>query len=711
MNQKKDRKTITLHGLKTIIGEKVQLDTLGINLPEDEVVSIKKDNPKYIQPFLFNPNIGVGTDIDKQPQIVLISAPGASGKSWLCDHLSSSIGIPVANLSKCRQVGTHSLTGMLIDAFDSEGYARFCHELKSGRQAFIIDALDEGILKSGMSGFEAFLDDVLRYTYPGSVSIIMLGRPQSVENVALYLDSKNISFSILQIASFSRTQADEFIDTKVAPSNRFQKPYKDLKEYILESIGSFFVQQKEAEESFLGYAPVLDAICIAIKQRNDYNAMLSELKSKSRSGLDIVIDIVNNIVQREKNDKINNQSIKPLENRLTTDQYQRALSDVYTSIEQCKAVLKRVYNEAYEISISEDPSINSEFNVNLNGFIADHPFLINRSFQNIVFESFVLASLIHEDPNNVYLEDYLCERYRDNYMLIFIYNNLYPYSKINPQFISTLYRSFISFDNTTDFASTDIVRIDDEGKHSAFFRRMLDGLPFNAEFSVTIPENFNIDFGPVISNLLLDSDLTIVNSIRKSTEFVAPVTIICKGFNAGGEIYISKQSSVKDSREEQLNRVDICVEKITLDYNKYGTPKIQINSPDLSLNIDCKSKTERPFVDYQTDISPIKTNLTDEEYKVFVKLRKILITFRSHSKGTMARFKDKIEDSRISGNKYGEKIIDRLLETNVVREADNNFYELNREETANVLGLTFDQLKRASMNPKMKEFITSIVDD
>ena len=704
-----NRKILNLDNLKEIIGEKKSFKSLNINLSDDEKVSIQKENPEYIQPYLSNPDIGLGIQISQSPKVILISAPGASGKSQLCSFLSSSIGIPVVNLSKCRQVGTHSLTGMLTDAFGPYGYAIFSGALHNGEQSLIIDAIDEGILKSGMTGFEAFLDDVLKYISPNYVSVIMLGRPQSIENVALYLDSKKIPFSTLQIASFSREQAECFIDKKVAPLKKFEKPYKELRDYILQSIGSFFLQQKEAEESFLGYAPVLDAITTAIKQGNDYNAMLSDLKAKASSGLDIVIDIVKYILNREKELKVNRQGIAPLESRLSKEHYQRAITNVYVSIEQCKAVLKRVYNEKYEISISDDPSVNAEFNLNLNGFITDHPFLINRSFQNIVFESYVLASLMYEDPDNLYLEYYLSEYYKDNYMLFFIYSNLYGNSDIQPQFISTLYRSIISFDSASDTAYTDIIRTDDLGTHTLLFRRNLDGLQYQTEFTAIVPDNFKLDLGPVVSNILVDSEQLVLNTVRKSTEFVSPVTILCKELNVGGEIFISKQPGGKENKDNFVNKVDICTERIRIDYNQFGTPTIQINSPEVLLNIDCQTGIQRPFAEYQTKIESLKTNLTEEEDKVFVKLRKILITFRSHSKGTMARYKNKIEDSRISGNKYGEKIIEMLLEKNVIQEANNNFYELNRENTANVLGLTFDQLKNATLNPKMKSFISLIL--
>lgn len=92
----------------------------------------------------------------------------------------------------------------------------------------------------------------------------------------------------------------------------------------------------------------------------------------------------------------------------------------------------------------------------------------------------------------------------------------------------------------------------------------------------------------------------------------------------------------------------------------------------------------------------------------YIKLRKIIICFRSHSKGSMARYKGKIGSSRLIGSDMGPIVLNSLIESGIIDDSDNIMYFLNRDKLSEVLGVTYDEIKSNKLTPKISSFLGSM---
>lgn len=100
-----------------------------------------------------------------------------------------------------------------------------------------------------------------------------------------------------EIGFFLEAQAEEFVSKKAELRTSVDK---DCVKQYFSSIKSSI--SGNTQTSFLGYAPVLEAISKHIQYTKNRQALLNELFATNNS-IDIIINILNDLVEREK-DKV-----------------------------------------------------------------------------------------------------------------------------------------------------------------------------------------------------------------------------------------------------------------------------------------------------------------------------------------------------------------------------------------------------------------------
>ena len=123
--------TITLFGL----GDKYLQNKLPFEFP---IASSAKsfyvkdsENKKYVAPILKINETNV--EKDDIPNVICISAAGATGKSELSKYLSAHYTAPIFNLSLHDAVGSNSLTGILFDSLGYDDAPIFIAQLRTGK--------------------------------------------------------------------------------------------------------------------------------------------------------------------------------------------------------------------------------------------------------------------------------------------------------------------------------------------------------------------------------------------------------------------------------------------------------------------------------------------------------------------------------------------------------------------------------------------------
>ena len=258
------------------------------------------DENRYVLPPLSYIGNGINCKYN-EANIIMISAPGATGKSEMTKFLSHNLNIPVFNLGNHTAVGSDSFIGMLHSTLSLHDMVRVLSGLEDGSYNVIIDALDEGLTKAeATSPFEAFLKGIAEIAKKAKgLPFIILGRTSVLEYASLYLEEQGAKVSLIQIEPFTLEKANEFIDIQVNEKKNIE-PYEDAKKYILENIEGFFDGEKGIRTQyarFIGYSPVLLSIAELLKETNNYQTLKLELKDRN---ITLVINIIEWILNREQ---------------------------------------------------------------------------------------------------------------------------------------------------------------------------------------------------------------------------------------------------------------------------------------------------------------------------------------------------------------------------------------------------------------------------
>lgn len=144
-------------------------------------------------------------DIDGA-RVILISAPGAVGKSVLARELSNKTGSIYLDLSKASSIAGNYVIGGLANKDILSAW-------NSGSVGLIIDSLDEARLRVTQDSFEDFLLDVSKVSKRNKNPIIIFGRVGIIEEAWLILSEiHNINCPVFDIEFFNESEATDFIE-------------------------------------------------------------------------------------------------------------------------------------------------------------------------------------------------------------------------------------------------------------------------------------------------------------------------------------------------------------------------------------------------------------------------------------------------------------------------------------------------------------------
>jgi hypothetical protein len=114
-----------------------------------------------------------------------------------------------------------------------------------------------------------------------------------------------------------------------------------------------------------------------------------------------------------------------------------------------------------------------------------------------------------------------------------------------------------------------------------------------------------------------------------------------------------------------------------------------------------------PWHEFRIDQSTANSedNVVASMYRRF---RRIVMTLRSHSKGNLARFRDKIEHQRVLKGPVGRALLEKLVEDKILVR-DEKFYFWNPSVADEVVGVTWGDLRLgvcpALLTAYLKQFV------
>jgi hypothetical protein len=657
-------------------------------------------NPSFVEAEL---RLREGYD-DLTVPIWLVAAPGAVGKSTLAKEISARTGAVYLDLAKADTVAGNYLTGGLVK-----------NDLLALWQAqnttILIDALDEARLRVTQSSFEDFLKDMAGLGLKRTLPIVLFGRVGIIEEAWLALSDAGLNCPVFDIDFFDTARANRFV---VAALERLAK--KAGYEAFAASLGTHSAVYSDAAarlvsglekasgadgNRFAGYAPVLEAVATVLAGVSN-PAKLNDTVQQAMQGK-ILQQLADQVLEREA---------AKLRAQLPNVIPGNVKETLYAPREQLDRLIALVLGTvAPPLPTTLAQHHLAFYDTAVKNFVPQHPFLDGTGHQpsGAVFAAVLIAQALFSassetvtgaekqagngphTPNPFLIDFYLghaSQKWGDNPV-------------IPPEHVILLYESV-----KARAAVGDIVQLTIEGEE--------ENDEADAEIQVVGAETRVSDrpnrirfrtsqagvlrFGRQVNSVSVEAPhLDVIIGSGNPVEVIPPVSlnIARLSFNCS-ELVVQRGDNALQSDDAA-----VMIEAQRLLESKVASAPLVRKGTELS--VSWPGAYSYPWTSFATD-----SNRAEEQHiePALRSLRRLVLAFRSHSKGRLARFQDKIEHVRITKGP-GEAIRRRMMRDGIL-SLEGNMYFLDPDVLGRIAGATYQDLKLKRFNQTVRQYVASI---
>lgn len=635
-----------------------------------EAVTLVQENPFYIKPVI--------TDIDEQTRsdskVLLFSAPGATGKSALARYISYQKKALLWDLSKDK-IANHGFTGMLVDSIGPDVFSSFTGGLLNGTSVLVIDALDEAEMISGRAALETLLIDIRRYVKAAQhANVVLCARTETAHYVKEFFsrEGQDLPVSHYEVGFFEDSSAIAFLEKKISDKKEITPVTDQWIRTQFDAIKRLLGDDSHTVRSFLGYAPVLEALAVFFTEEVKSNTMQA-LRDIAEAGgsIAIFVFIMDYILEREQG-KVSNGFCK----RCSTE-----FSDFknWDAVYQTREQLVRIADyiaygtmdfDAY--SLSDLPhELNTEYKECIEPFMKDHPFVqsiektgnVCIDFTGIAFRDYVLARLMVSREYSYYAVNYFTEHRHNVRFPSQLFFDFYCYFLKDPIDVAHfpyLYDSFKAKEQTDTISKIDVEEADGETTctfSQQFMKEKRDtpAVSFQMDMhgaSILIAQASNL-YIDITGDVILGSgreDVRISNSTIKCASLIVNAPNIMIVGEAPGGTLLSYTGGLNVDNYPAV-KFDVRADKGYL----------RIAAPDVA-----QWYKLRPYECVLDDAGDVDT--TKFEYAV----KTILKHFRKHGKDAPGRHYEFIQNIIIGGSELKQSILDFFMAQGVIFKDDKD---------------------------------------
>jgi hypothetical protein len=698
------------YDLVSLVKAQKEVIKVGESLPSFSIAPTRTG--PYIEPTLTKAEFH-----SEKPTIILISAVGATGKTTLAQVLSNRAGLPLLDLAKHKPVGDYTLTGLLTSAFPNEERGKVLEGINRGTFGVIIDGIDEGRSKTSEKGFEAFLDDLVRLSKKAAVpTLVLLGRTQILDTCWLYLAERLVPVGLLTIAPFDLTQARAYIDAFTGGlDSRYVKEYQSVRDLILQKLGGAFGAGDETGDkgflSFIGYPPVLDAIVTLLAKEQNYYGLKEQLSGSEMK--DIEIELLNKIssyvLNREKDQKVLPNILEPLLEDIPYWDRQRISGQAFGMVEQCRRLVSYSLGRQLVINGIGIPHVDEKYEAQLWSFLPEHPFIMGRDFQNAIFEAFALCNLLLSGKSeDIDLALEYVDSHKYNYHLVYLLHLLAANRNIPIRALRVVLGSAQEFRTRTAKVEIEVESTEPAGTEWSLSENVdieIDVLMGSSaedarsfKFHSDLTGIQSVALGNRLGSTYIWLPCEVVLSGSEELDLTAPLAIVATKISLRSRALTARAAATSPVAKETL----ILLESEELESS---LERITIHGAELVLAVSDRSGLSYPIIQYVIEKESLSYDPLQKEK--YMRLRRILVLFRSHSRGTLARLKDKIENKRVLGNDVGERVLRQLRRDEIVT-LEGNHYFLQPANVHQHLGISWADLRKGKSSQKLLRYLSGI---
>jgi hypothetical protein len=697
---------MNFNSLQLIIGS--QKTAFTMQSPMESFSIAKRRTKPYIEPTFTESEFTT-----RKPQVILVSAVGATGKSALAQELSYRLNLPLLDLGKHKPVGDNTLTGLLTNTFSVDQLSPIFQGIATGQYGVVVDGIDEGRSKTTEQAFQAFLDDIVKLCGGAvSTSFVLLGRTQILEECWIYLTDKGVSTGLLTINPFDLAQARTYIDSFTdGPGSAQATQYQDARDAILAKLSTAFSASSDQQSgnflSFIGYPPVLDAVVTLLHKERNYHRLREQLSDSASNNVEIELlhKIAVYILDREREEKVIPNIVTPLLADLKPAVTSETVANIFATEEQCVRLVAHCLGESISLKLISQVPLNVRYEEQLSTFLPEHPFVTGREFRNVIFEAVALAFLaISGEPRYHDLALRYIDSRRHSYYLVYLLALIAPSGRIPLTFLRAVLAAALEFKSTNASVELHVVGPDlEEPNPSDIIEVQVElviggsndaGKTFS--FQCALAEGDSVELGSRLSSAYISLPCEVILGGAREVELTAPIQI------DASQINISSPELILRAQPTSGLEKYVLLEGLSF---KSEVTSLTIHGVDFAIVVQDMDGLQYPLVQHaELRSKPPQDAALREKY---LRLRKILTQFRSHSKGALAKYRDKIENPRVAGNPIGQAVLGRLVRDGVLR-IDGRMYFLQPEQFDAHLGITWPELRKGGSSEKLSQYLRSI---
>ncbi len=626
--------------------------------------------------------------VEESP-LILVSAPGAVGKSTLAKQISFECEAIYLDLAAAEPVGGNTISGGILKSKLPELWT-------AGKVAIMIDGLDEARLRVTQEAYEAFLVDIAELARDRDVPTVLFGRTGAVQDAFLVFAVNDIEVPVLEIGYYDFSKAVEFAMAHIRIV-RPDRANEDTERRAVSGLINGLSQQTENDgKRFAGYAPVLQAVAGSVGQASNPKLLVSALE---RGDVPMSLGgITSAILDRERS---------KLERLSFSDQ---SLSEkLYTSDEQLHRLAAKIYRANPPCVPRMTPRDAEIYDSALKTWVDEHPFLDgNGKPSSAVFGAAISAWAMQSREERLEDQALHIELERGVAANPFFTEFYKPRTEgdssifIPAAHIGVFYNSLRAGLSLGDSASL-IIDDDEEALEEEALRAEIEITLSRREVEQPRTWTFSTDLtrvillGPYIEDVAVSAKYATVDvGSGAETTFVAPVTIQCGKLQLGSERVVVEQPVGKKISDVFLEAVQFVGNKITMVPTIRGEAKLSVSWP---------GSRAHPWTAFSSDPTQVVDPREEEALRRF---RKFIISFRSHSKGSLRRFKDKLEHSRMTKGS-GRAVLEALKENSIILSV-GFMYELDPGALLVTAGASYHDCVRRKYGEKTILFVRAILD-
>ena len=388
---------------------------------------------------------------------------------------------------------------------------------------------------------------------------------------------------------------------------------------------------------------------------------------------------------------------------------EQVIRDAFENEEQCMRLVSFCLNRELSLEKIDDSTINEKYEELLRSWLLEHPFLNGRDFRNPVFESVVLATLMASGDSRcqeLVLEYVKSHRY--TYHLIYLLSIIASDGYVPIQYLHIVVGSALEFWSRTTAVELNVIgpelgELEEDSSLDTPVEIEIEivmgqdgGTSKTFKFQSNLSGSETVELGDRLSAAHVSLPCEVILAGNQDLQLVAPVTVSAKEIRLHAKTLVLKHSAKSQPETGVFMEADTI--NSTLE-------SIVANKVPLKLSVSDMAGQSYPTIQYsEKRPAPPSDVLLREK---FIRLKRILVEFRSHSRGGLARYKGKIENGRVLGNQLGRAILDQLLADGILTLSGDRYF-LHSEALDENLAISWTDLRRGLTSPRLLDYLRPI---